>query len=254
MLSAIAIGGGSAHFSKAEMSLILAATLLNTPDLVNDYCKLTYTATYSSAKLNRRCWRYNMEEIREKKQEIRDEMIQKVSQIGDKPLAAKSKAVEERLFEFANFLEARIVLLYDAAKGEVDTRKIIKRSYMYNKIMVLPAFDPEYKKTTLMKVDDPEKDLIQGPRGNLEPDPGRCKVVPLDCLDIAIIPGLAMDEKGGRIGLGNGYYDRLIPELPITTRKVGLIFEDQIVSMTPMESHDKHVDIVVTDARIIYKI
>jgi 5-formyltetrahydrofolate cyclo-ligase len=83
-----------------------------------------------------------MEEIREKKQEIRDEMIQKVSQIGDKPLAAKSKAVEERLFEFANFLEARIVLLYDAAKGEVDTRKIIKRSYMYNKIMVLPAFYP----------------------------------------------------------------------------------------------------------------
>lgn len=195
-----------------------------------------------------------MEEIREKKQEIRDEMIQKISGIGDKPLAAKSKAIEERLFEFANFLEARIVLLYDAAKGEVDTREIIKRSFMYNKIMVLPAFDPEFKKTTLMKVDDPDKDLIQGPRGNLEPDPKRCKAVPLDCLDIAIIPGLAMDEKGGRIGLGNGYYDRLIPELPITTRKVGLIFEDQIVSMTPMESHDKHVDIVVTDERIIYKI
>jgi 5-formyltetrahydrofolate cyclo-ligase len=195
-----------------------------------------------------------MEEIREKKQEIRDEMIQKISDLGDKPLAAKSKAIEERLFEFANFLEARIVLLYDAAKGEVDTREIIKRSFMYNKIMVLPAFDPEFKKTTLMKVDDPDKDLIQGPRGNLEPDPQRCKVVPLDCLDIAIIPGLAMDEKGGRIGLGNGYYDRLIPELPITTRKVGLIFEDQIVSMTPMESHDKHVDIVVTDERIIYKI
>ncbi len=195
-----------------------------------------------------------MEEIREKKQEIRDEIVQKITGLGESPLAAKTKAIEERLFEFANYLEARIALLYTPALVEVDTRDIIKRSYMYNKIIVLPAYEAETKKITLLKVDDPEKDLIEGPRGNLEPNPERCKSVPLDCLDIAIIPGLAMDEKGGRIGLGNGYYDRLIPELPITTRKVGLIFEDQIISMVPMESHDKHVDIVVTDERIIYKI
>ncbi len=195
-----------------------------------------------------------MEEIREKKQEIRDEIVQKITKLGESPLSAKTKAIEERLFEFANYLEARIALLYTPALVEVDTRDIIKRSYMYNKIIVLPAYEAETKKVTLHKVDDPEKDLVEGPRGNMEPNPERCKTVPLDCLDIAIIPGLAMDEKGGRIGLGNGYYDRLIPELPITTRKVGLIFEDQIVSMVPMESHDKYVDIVVTDERIIYKI
>lgn len=195
-----------------------------------------------------------MEEIQEKKQEIRDEIVQKISDLGQSPLAAKTKAIEERLFEFANYLEARIALLYTPAPGEVDTREIIKRSYLYHKIVVLPAYDPQTKKMTLRKVDDPEKDLIQGPRGNMEPNPERCKTVPLDCLDIAIIPGLAMDEKGGRIGLGNGYYDRLIPDLPITTRKVGLVFEDQIVSMVPMENHDKYVDIVVTDERIIYKI
>jgi 5-formyltetrahydrofolate cyclo-ligase len=195
-----------------------------------------------------------MEEIQEKKQEIRDEIVQKISDLGQSPLAAKTKAIEERLFEFANYLEARIALLYTPAPGEVDTREIIKRSYLYHKIVVLPAYDPQTKKMTLRKVDDPEKDLVQGPRGNMEPNPERCKTVPLDCLDIAIIPGLAMDEKGGRIGLGNGYYDRLIPDLPITTRKVGLVFEDQIVSMVPMENHDKYVDIVVTDERIIYKI
>ncbi len=195
-----------------------------------------------------------MEEIQEKKQEIRDEIVQKISGLGASPLAAKTKAIEERLFEFANYLEARIALLYTPAPGEVDTQEIIKRSYLYHKIVVLPAYDPQTKKMTLRKVDDPEKDLIQGPRGNMEPNPERCKTVPLDCLDIAIVPGLAMDEKGGRIGLGNGYYDRLIPDLPITTRKVGLVFEDQIVSMVPMENHDKYVDIVVTDERIIYKI
>jgi 5-formyltetrahydrofolate cyclo-ligase len=106
----------------------------------------------------------------------------------------------------------------------------------------------------LMKVDAFGQDLIPGPRGGLEPDPGKCKVVPMDRIDIAIMPGLAFDEKGGRIGLGTGYYDRLIPRLDITTRKVALTFEEQIIPQVPMESHDKHVDIIITDKRIIYKI
>jgi 5-formyltetrahydrofolate cyclo-ligase len=63
-----------------------------------------------------------------------------------------------------------------------------------------------------------------------------------------------LDEKGGRIGSGEGYYDRLIPELSITTRKVALAFEEQIIPQIPIESHDKHIDIIITDKRIIYKI
>jgi len=196
----------------------------------------------------------NMEEIREKKQEIRDEMTRLIAECPPDTLAAKTKAIEERVFEFANYLEARIALLYTPVAPEVNTMEIIKRSYLYSKIIVLPAFDPQNFQMTLMKVDDPEKDLVAGPRGNLEPNAKRCKVVPIDCLDIAIIPGVAMDEKGGRVGSGKGYYDRLIPDLPITTRKVGLVFEDQVIPMVPMESHDKHVDIVVTEKRIIYKI
>jgi 5-formyltetrahydrofolate cyclo-ligase len=195
-----------------------------------------------------------MEEIREKKQEIRDEIASRIAALKPDAVAEKTRAIEDRLFEFANFLESRIALLYTPAANEVSTLDIIERSFAYSKIIVLPAFDPETYQMALMKIDDPENDLIEGPRGNLEPNPERCKAVPIDCLDIAIIPGIALDEKGGRIGLGQGYYDRLIPNLPITTRKVGLVFEDQIVPLVPQESHDKHVDIIVTEARIIYKI
>ena len=105
-----------------------------------------------------------------------------------------------------------------------------------------------------MKIDDINTDLIPGSRGILEPDPSRCNIVPIECIDIAIIPGIAFDEKGGRIGSGDGYYDRLIPNLSITTRKVALSFEEQIVPQVPMESHDKYVDIIITEKRIIYKI
>jgi 5-formyltetrahydrofolate cyclo-ligase len=118
----------------------------------------------------------------------------------------------------------------------------------------LPAFDSERLKVTTLKVDHPDKDLLPGPRGVAQPNPARCKPVPLQKIDIAIIPGVAFDEKGARIGSGHGYYDRFIPDLPATTRKVALAFEEQIIPQAPTESHDKHVDIIITDKRIIYKI
>ena len=230
------------------------ATVLETAVLVNDYYMLTKMVVDARSIQKFNLLEKMMEENRERKQEVRDEMARKIAEMPTEILSAKIKAIENRLFEFANYLEARIALLYTPLTGEVDTAGIIARSFMYNKIIVLPAFNPETHQITLMKVDDVDKDLMASPRGNLEPNPKRCKPVPIECLDIAIIPGLAMDEKGGRIGSGQGYYDRLLPDLPITTRKVGLIFEAQIIPMVPLESHDKHVDIVVTEERIIYKI
>ncbi len=195
-----------------------------------------------------------MDEVREKKQEIRNDIAAFFNALPSETLAANTRVIEERLFEFANFLESKIVMLYVNAKDEVATGNIIKRAYDYNKIVVLPAFDTGKAGMTLMKVDNPDKDMVMGPRGIRQPDPGKCKSVPLDCIDIAIVPGIAMDEKGGRIGSGDGYYDRIIPDLPMTTRKVGLVFEGQLVPQVPMESHDRHVDIIITEKRVIYKI
>lgn len=195
-----------------------------------------------------------MEEIQEKKQEMRTGITKLLTDMSDDVQNEKTQAVEDRLFEFANFLESNIALLYMNTATEVATRNIIKRALEYNKIVVLPVFNMEKHRMGLMKVDNLENQLKQGPRGVLEPDTAKCKKVPIDCIDIAIIPGIAFDEKGARIGTGMGFYDRLIPKLPITTRKVALSFEDQLIQQVPMEHHDKHIDIIITDKRIIYKI
>lgn len=195
-----------------------------------------------------------MEEIGAAKIQIREDISQMMAALSESKIAEKTRAIEARLFEFANFLEAKIALLYVNGDYEVQTENIIKRSHDYKKIVVLPAFDPQKFEMNLMKVDQFAKELVPGPRNVLEPNKNRCKTVPMERIDIAIIPGLAFDEKGGRIGSGKGYYDRLIPKLAITTRKVALTFEEQIVPQIPMESHDKHVDIIITDKRIIYKI
>ncbi len=198
--------------------------------------------------------RNRMEEIGAAKIQIREDITKIISELAEGDIAKKVRSIENRLFEFANFLESKIVLLYVSGDIEVQTKNIIKRAYSYNKIVVLPAFDPKTFEMKLMKVDKISQDLKSGPRGVPEPNAGRCKIVPIDRIDIAIIPGIAFDEKGGRIGTGRGYYDRLIPNLAITTRKVALTLEEQIIPQVPMESHDKHVDIIITDKRIIYKI
>ena len=195
-----------------------------------------------------------MEEIDVAKIQIREEIATKISALSESDIAIKFRSIEDRLFEFANFLESKIALLYVSGDNEVQTKNIINRAYSYNKIVVLPAFDPKTLEMELMKVDKFSQELKLGPRGVLEPKANCCKIVPIDRIDIAIIPGIAFDEKGGRIGTGRGYYDRLIPKLAITTRKVALTIEEQIIPQVPMESHDKHVDIIITDKRIIYKI
>jgi len=195
-----------------------------------------------------------MEEIRETKEEIRNKIAKTLAALTESEVEEKTKRIENRLFEFANFLEANIVLLYINSISEVNSREILKRSFDYNKIVILPAFDTTKYEMKLMKVDNLDTDLTLGPRGILEPDSSRCNVVPIECIDIAIIPGVAFDEKGGRIGSGDGYYDRLIPKLSITTRKVALAFESHIIPLVHMESYDKYVDIIITEKRIIYKI
>lgn len=195
-----------------------------------------------------------MDDIREAKSEIRKETSRKLNALSKEELSEKTNRVSKQLFGFANFIEATIVLLYIPKENEVATEAIIRRCYDFHKVVVLPSFNVEKHTMKLMKVDKPGTDLIKGPRGIMEPNPSRCKSVPIEVIDIAIIPGTAFDEKGGRVGSGEGYYDRLIPKLPATTRKVGLALEIQVVQQVPMASYDRHVDIIITDERVIYKI
>ena len=90
-----------------------------------------------------------MEEISETKAEVRVNMEKILAALSDSEIEEKVGRIENRLFEFANFLESNIVLLYSNSK--VDTSNIIKRCFAYNKIVILPAFDPETYEAKLMK-------------------------------------------------------------------------------------------------------
>ncbi|MGM0452291.1 MAG: 5-formyltetrahydrofolate cyclo-ligase [Thermodesulfobacteriota bacterium] len=193
-----------------------------------------------------------MENVKEKKQLLRKEVEATCAGRTQSDLREKTTRIEMQLFEFANFKEAGTVLFYCRADHAVNTHQILQHCEQENKDIVLPLFG-EDDSLELMKINQLATDVTPG-RVLYEPNPERCKPVPFDIIDIAIVPGVAFDEKGARLGSGNGRYDRLIPKLPNTARKVALALEDQLISAIPMEPHDKFVDIIITEKRIIYKI
>jgi len=195
-----------------------------------------------------------MEDLKDKKQDLRKKIEKKLNALSRDDIRKKVKRIENQLFEFANFLEAQVRLFYISRPHEVETRQILKRCKQESKGIVLPLFNSSANGVQLLKVFDINSDLKPGPGNVLEPDPERCKSVNIGDIDIAIIPGFAFDEKGARLGDGSGRYDRFIPRLPATARKIAVAFEEQIASSVPMETHDKYVDIIITDKRIIYKI
>jgi 5-formyltetrahydrofolate cyclo-ligase len=69
--------------------------------------------------------------------------------------------------------------------------------------------------------------------------------------DAILLPGIAFDKRGMRLGYGGGYYDRLLPQCRPACVRIGIGFDEQLLAEIPAEDHDEHVDIVVTPSRVI---
>ncbi len=195
-----------------------------------------------------------MNENKNAKKSVLAEVSEKMAKLSDQERAEKQAIVENNLLEFANFLEAGLAMLYVERSTEVPTDKIIRTSLEAGKGIVLPSFSESRHSMTLMRINDFDKDVVKSASGLMEPDPRKCKKIPLDQIDIALIPGLAFDAKGGRVGFGDGYYNKLITKLPETTRKISIAFEEQMVEHVQMDSRKCNVDIIITDQRTIFKI
>ncbi|MCP3942170.1 MAG: 5-formyltetrahydrofolate cyclo-ligase [Desulfobacteraceae bacterium] len=201
-----------------------------------------------------------MEEMKNTKNGVLTQVADRLGALTKEALAEKYNCIENKLFEFANFMEAQLAFLSTPAPGEIPmegiipTEVIIRKALHIEKGIVLPVFTDAKNSIQLYKICDYDKDLIVSGNDVLEPDPEKCKKISLDDIDIAIIPGLAFDDKGGRVGFGNNFYSKLITKLPETCRKVSLAYEEQIVDQIQMESRKFTVDIIITDKRVIYKI
>ncbi|MBI3332673.1 MAG: 5-formyltetrahydrofolate cyclo-ligase [Candidatus Omnitrophica bacterium] len=144
-------------------------------------------------------------------------------------------------------------MCYVAFDGEVETRAILAQALSDGKRVAVPAIARRPRRLLAVEILDPERDLRRkGPFGI--PHPVRARERRLDPrrLGLVIVPAVAFDRKGRRLGRGGGYFDRFLSRLPPAVSRVGLAFGFQVVRELPSEPHDEPVSSIVTERVIIH--
>ena len=163
----------------------------------------------------------------------------------------KSGDVRRKLSTFVPFCQAETILFYLAMKDEVQTEKIIEESLQKGKRVVAPLIDWQRKEILPSEIKDLTKDIEIG---ILEiPQPKNSLYSPFSPanIDMVIVPGVAFNRKGNRLGFGGGFYDRFLGKLSDRIKLVALAFELQLVGNVPSQSHDIAADYIITERRII---
>ncbi len=173
------------------------------------------------------------------------------------PPVARARAARwilQRILALDAFARARVVMAYCSFGSELDTSAFLAAIFAQGKTLALPRVDRRRGLVEVFLVRDPDHELVADAWGIREPDPERCSRVPLPALDFVLVPGVAFDPRGGRLGYGKGYYDRLFHACRAAGARPSVVaaaFEAQLVDEVPMEPHDVAVPCIITEARSI---
>lgn len=142
--------------------------------------------------------------------------------------------------------QATTVLLFASLADELDLWPLAELALQSGKRVGFPRFERALKEYSAREVTDLQKDMAPGYYGIREPCPD-CAVLQLNPLDLILIPGVAFDLYGRRLGRGRGYYDRLLRRM--SGVKCGVALEQQIVPEVPVAPHDVHLNCILTPTR-----
>lgn len=163
----------------------------------------------------------------------------------------RSRVIHERLRGLSCFQEAKVALFYASFRSEVETFELIEGWLSVGKMAFLPVVVPDQKRIVITRILGLDE-LRPGFREI--PEPGREQLRPasVEDVELIVVPGVAFDLNGHRLGYGGGYYDRFLSGLAgRSIEKIGLAFELQLLPELPASAHDVKVDAIVTEERII---
>jgi len=144
--------------------------------------------------------------------------------------------------------KAALIFFYAPLPEELDIWPLLSHSLAAGKTVALPRFDPTTQRYVACQIQDIARDLSAGRYGIREPG-GHCVAVPPNRLDLVLVPGVAFDLQGRRLGRGKGFYDQMLASVRGTTCGVG--FDEQIVETIPVEPHDVPLNCILTPSRWI---
>ena len=170
-------------------------------------------------------------------------MLEMRNRLNHPEIAKKSKTIQEFVIKSKEFETAKVVGTYYALGSEVTTELIIKRAKILGKKIALPRVEED--KITFYELSS-TKSLIRSRFGILEPSPYE----QMSDIDIVIVPGIAFDKKGNRLGYGMGFYDRLLSCK--RTFSIGLAYSFQLLENLPHDKYDKRLDAIASEDGIHY--
>jgi 5-formyltetrahydrofolate cyclo-ligase len=170
-------------------------------------------------------------------------MLERRNRLTCQEIAKRSKSIQGFVINSKEFLQAKVVGAYFALGSEVTTELIIKRAKTVGKKIALPRVEEDniifYELSSI-------KSLIRGRFGIMEPPPyGQ-----MSDIDILVVPGIAFDKKGNRLGYGKGYYDRLLSSK--RTFSIGLAYSFQLLENLPYDRYDKRLDAIASEDGLHY--
>ena len=180
------------------------------------------------------------------KKEIRAEVKKRRREADEETLHEKSLQILERFRQLSAYKDASLLLAYVDAKREVETRLLMRCAWDDGKKVAAPRVDGDgimhFYYLRSLKDLEPGAFGIMGPRAD-------CRICETE-EGLLLMPGVAFDEQGHRVGYGGGYYDRYLEKHPHLIH-IALAFEFQIFPEVPSEKHDICPDLIVTENRIL---
>jgi 5-formyltetrahydrofolate cyclo-ligase len=186
--------------------------------------------------------------LNEQKAALRKEVRAKLKNISPAARAAASAQLCARLKEQPFWKNAASVLFFAPLPDELDVWPLLEETAAGGKLAVLPCFVPADQSYAARRVQNPRSEIVLGQFGIREPK-SCCAKMDLRRLDLILVPGVAFDLRGSRLGRGRAFYDRLLLERP--GLKCGVAFDEQIAGEVPAGPHDQRMDFILTPTRCV---
>ena len=178
------------------------------------------------------------------KTELRSHIRARLENMSEAVRAVESIELCERLQ--AQIASAHTILFFAPLPDELDVWPVLKLALATGTNCALPFFDAEKKSYGAKRLNNLAADIVIGKFGVREPAAG-CAEIPLNQFDLVLVPGLAFDLSGHRLGRGQGFYDRILAEA--SGIKCGICHNFQLLKKIPTEAHDAPVDFIYTPSR-----
>ncbi len=185
------------------------------------------------------------------KKEIRHQVLSRRDSLSTDERINLSRKICNNLLSLDEFKSAKTVHFFLTTRSEVITEEAVRRSLLLGKDVVVPVMDKKHRRIRLSKLSDYDNELMIMHHGIHEPKPEFMRHVDLKEVDLMVLPGVAFDKTGHRLGYGAGYYDRLLKTEAERPLLIALAFEAQIADAIPVGDHDIRMDKIITEERVI---